>query len=370
MADLVKAKLELWVYGGNINNVPVTPDYTLQKTKLTTEDIIIFEVSELIKDFVEIEFNGDYNTLVQSKWVYWVVTRTYSDDSTDTFSERAIAFRGYGDNEDGINPELSKDLLISNKVIHNLCGSSLTIPFYTRDDGSVSVTYAEGVSDTGTLVTGSSSLFTIAQEVKLNPLALSVITIDKTADTTTNSQDSVDISDVPENTDKIKYISGGIEKIIEIKCIEDCKNIPYKISFINKFGVMQDMWFFAKRKDSISSTRESYESTKLEIKSTGASYNASKHSNSYLKNQGKESLIMNTGFIDESYNEVIKELMVSEYVYIHDSRFRSPTNVTSDLAVPVTLESNSLELKTRANDKLINYELSFSADSDFIQSVR
>ena len=79
---------------------------------------------------------------------------------------------------------------------------------------------------------------------------------------------------------------------------------------------------------------------------------------------------MNTGFIHHSYNEVLKELLVSEYVYIHDPRRSSPTNGRYDLAVPINVVTNSLDIKTQRDDKLINYELQFEMDSEFIQSIR
>jgi len=101
-----------------------------------------------------------------------------------------------------------------------------------------------------------------------------------------------------------------------------------------------------------------------------AYYNISDHQNVYLENQGKETFVMNTGFIDESYNQVIKQLIVSEYAYIHDESRRSPTNNLYDLAIPIKVVSDSIQIKTRRDDKLINYELQFESDSEFIQSVR
>ena len=79
---------------------------------------------------------------------------------------------------------------------------------------------------------------------------------------------------------------------------------------------------------------------------------------------------MNTGFIHESYGEVIKELLVSEYVYMYDINRFSPSGGYSNLAVPVSIASSNVDIKTRLNDKLIEYTLEFEADSDFIQSVR
>ena len=264
MAELSKAQLKLWVYGGDINARPENPNYTLTKTKLANEDIIVFEISELIKDFVEIKFDGNYEAIEQTKWVFYEVTRTYDDDTTDTYSEHAIAFRGYGELVDGINPELSKDLMMSNTVVNNYCGQPITVPFYTREDGVMKVSYIQDQDTLEATALGSAEAYTIAQETRLNPPSSDIIKIDKTATVTTSSDDSTSINEAPANTDKITYTtSEGVEKSILIQCIDECKNIPHKISFINKFGVMQDIWFFARRKDSISSQREQYKKTTL-----------------------------------------------------------------------------------------------------------
>lgn len=371
MAELTKAKLELYVYGGSKDSIPDTPDYTLTKSALGNDKAISFEISELIKDHVTIEFNGDYNNLIQTKWVFYRVTRTYDDDSEDSYTKEGIAFRGYGNLEDGINPELSKDLMISNTVVHNLCGSPLTVPFYTRStDGVTEITYISDAAQAGNLVTGSADRYTVAQDIHLNPSG-KVITIDKTASITSSSDDSTDVAQITNGVTQINYTtSNGVSSSIDVKCIDECKNIPHKISFINKFGVMQDIWFFAKRKDSISSQREQYKKNTLSISDTGASYNISDHQRVYLENQGREALTMNTGFIDESYNEVMKQLLVSEYVYIHDRLRFSPTNSGANLAIPISVVTNSLDFKTRRDDKLINYELQFEMDSEFIQSIR
>ena len=388
MKVLKQAELRLWVYGGDILNHPNDPNYLLTKVVPSIEvanrladpdlpkSVIVFEISELIKDYVTVEFDGNYSTLVQTKWVRTGVRRTYVEadgtETSDTTVKYGIAFRGYGNIAEGINPELSKDLMISNTVINNKCGSFITAPFYTMSaDGVARVDYFQNQTqlDLNPPV-GSISQFTIAQEVKIDSAVDDVITIDKTFSVTASPDDSTSTEEIPVDANKITYTdSSGVSRSIDIKCIDDCKYDAQKVSFINKFGVMQDMWFFAKRTDSMSSKRESYRSTKLDISSI-ASYKVSDHENSYLENQGKERFTMNTGFIHESYGEVIKELLVSEYVYMYDINRFSPSGGYSNLAVPVSIASSNVDIKTRLNDKLIEYTLEFEADSDFIQSVR
>ena len=377
MKVLKKAELRLWVYGGDVNNFPPNPDYILTKTKLSGETTIVFEIAELIKDFIEIKFDGDYDTLIQSMWAKYRIERTYQDDIDNTISTTNdvsynIAFRGYGENTDGINPELSLDLLMSNTVIYKKCGELTSFPLYVKSpEGVISVEYYQGSTAlTSQEYIDSTGRYSVAQSMALNPSIEAVVTIDKTASQTTSSDSSILVSQVPRDADRAVYTKSDFTTgEIQIICVEECKNISHKVSFLNKFGVMQDIWFTAKRTDSMSSTREQYKRTKLDT-SNGITYSKSAHQNVYLENQGKEKLTLNTGFIHESYNEVIKQLLVSEYVFIQDKTRRSPTNFSEYLAIPLTVASSDVGIKTRRNDKLIEYTLEFEADSDFIQSVR
>lgn len=370
-AELTKAELKLYIYGGNINSVPENPRYTLTKTKLSGDDTITFEISELIKDYVEIKFDGNYEGIEQTKWVYYEITRTFDDDTTDVIKEHGIAFRGYGSITDGINPELTKHVMMSNTVVNNYCGQPISIPYYTGDNGTKKIEYKQDTTSLDVAALGNASLYTIAQSVRLNPPASDIVTIDKTASVVASSDESSGVDEIPIDTNLVEFtFEDGTTVEIKVECIDECRNVPYKISFINKFGAMQDMWFFARRKDSVNAEREQYKKTILNTGSGAASYDISDHQRVYLENQGRETITMNTGFIHRSYNEVIKQLLVSEFVYIHDRRRQSPTNGKYDLAVPINVVTSSLEIKNRRDNKLMNYELQFEMDSEIIQSVR
>lgn len=373
MADLSSAELKLYIYGGNFDSVDQdNPNYVITKTKTSTEQTIVFEISELVKDYLNIEFDGNYNNIVQSKWVQWTITRTYNTDpvSRDTYSQRALAFRGFGNIEEGINPELSKDKLFSNTVINTVCGENITAPFYQGDEGTSEIVYKQDLTTLLTLVGGTTEAFSVDKDISINPV-LDLVTIDKISSSTTNPDESTSTVQFPNNTTELNYtLRDGTSKTIEVKCIDECKNKPHKISFINKFGVMQDIWFFARKRESITSERQQYKKNTLNITGETASYDISDHQRVYLENQGREVLTMNTGYIHESYNEVIKELMVSEYVYIHDPNRSSPSDPSFGLAVPIEIVTNSLQFKQRRYDKLIDYQLQFEVDSELIQSVR
>ena len=72
---------------------------------------------------------------------------------------------------------------------------------------------------------------------------------------------------------------------------------------------------------------------------------------------------MNTGYISEEYNEVIRQLLLSEQVWM--------TKLTDEeLVLPLNVVSNSLTYKTSVNDKLVDYTLDFEYAYDKINNIR
>ena len=89
--ELSYAILKLYVYTGNSSNVPSEPNYTIRKSVLSGQDTVFFEVSELIRDELDVVFNGDYNG--QAVWVK-IDTSGYdsSNDEVENDSETTNCF--------------------------------------------------------------------------------------------------------------------------------------------------------------------------------------------------------------------------------------------------------------------------------------
>jgi hypothetical protein len=78
---------------------------------------------------------------------------------------------------------------------------------------------------------------------------------------------------------------------------------------------------------------------------------------------GNDTITLNTDYIDESCNDHIKQLMLSEQVWM--------TRLTDEeKVVPLKLKSNSLQIKKKVNDKLIQYTMEFDVASDKINNIR
>ena len=156
--------------------------------------------------------------------------------------------------------------------------------------------------------------------------------------------------------DTIYVDNGTTVEVYNVENIEECLDTPYKLTFINKFGALQDLWFFKRSTLSMSTTQQTYKSNLV----VDGSYSINKHQKSILTKQGNESLTLNSGFYSEDNNEVFKQLFLSEQVWIeYDSE-----------TLPVNITSSNLVHKTRLKDKLISYEISLEFSNDTINNIR
>ena len=89
------------------------------------------------------------------------------------------------------------------------------------------------------------------------------------------------------------------------------------------------------------------------------SYNTAEHQYKNFNITGKETISLNSGFYNEDYNEIFRQLVLSGQVWI---------DYEGNL-LPVNIKSKELSFKTQVNDKLINYKIDFDFAFDKINSV-
>ena len=78
--------------------------------------------------------------------------------------------------------------------------------------------------------------------------------------------------------------------------------------------------------------------------------------------QGQDRITMNTGYLNEEYNKVIEELMLSEQVWMYRDG-----NTTITPIIPTTKQ---VTFKTSLNDRLVDYTVNFDMAFDKINTVR
>ena len=325
--SLKRVVVDLYVWDGTISDQPVSPAYTINKSVISGQTNITLEIAELVRDFLTITFNDDYNSI--ARYVRTVVNSF--DDSQEPFDTNPIvtdyvALDGYGYFEEGTNPELDRHALISSNNIYLPEGTAGKFPIFAEGVGKVII---DGVT---TQITDNGNTNQKIQYVTI-PANKSLIQVFDTDDST-------------------------IKKTITISNICEPKYTPFKITFVNKFGAFQDLYFFKKTSEITNVTDELFK--KNIITNNLSTYNTYDNQRGRINVNAQTSLTMNTGFIEENMNQTIEELFYSENVYI---RYENKT-------LPIIPKSKSLQYKTSLNDKLINYTVNFDFAFDRINNVR
>ena len=370
-ASLAKAKLELYIWTGvYADRVAGDKKYTITKEELGTNNYVTFELSELIRDYMITEYN-DYAT--DTLWVDADITIYDSTgaivqvDSQDTTTYPFLAIDGYGYFEDGINPRsveyTTPMVLQDNTTIYFYGGYDIKIPIYAEaatvtavldTDAGANVNWNEanvfwdtydvnwGDGDEDQEITDNGNT-----NQKIQYIILTDTEYLSDGDTVTISSDNANYPD---------------DIIITLRKICEPKFTPLSVIFYNKYGALQNLWFFKKSMTDISISSNKFKNNIIDFDNSGGSptYSLSKHQEKIFMSNGKESITMNTGFYDESFNEIIRQLLLSEQVWVYDG-----TNT-----LPINLKSNTLLFKKGVNDKLISYTISFDYAYDKINNIQ
>ena len=358
------ATLDISIWEGSSAS-PVTAQYNLRKSVVGTSLEVAFEISELVKDYLDITFNGDYNG--QTVWVQLVQTAYRADDFvlyTDTST--SIAFDGYSYFEEGTLPLDYISLFISNRELFVLADNLFRLPINTNTNPTITFIKDNDVvySQTLTSTTESST-------------QIEYISIMGDSTNWDNYKERVlEDGGVYESSNCLKAVFDGFEigavdtihvsdsnglEIIKVKTVEECKYSPKKVTFVNKFGALQDMYFFKKSKENLRIKKESYKSN---IVGAFGIYSKTNHVNRDFNVVGSESISLSSGYLSEEYNEVFKQLLLSEKVWMTEIKD------SGELVTPINVKTSSIAYKTSVNDKLVDYTISFDKSFDTINNIR
>ena len=310
------ATLELRVWTGDSSAVPTNPDYTL--TKDAIGGYATFEVSELIRDYLDVTFDGTYTS--QALWVRTEATTP------------VIAFDGYTEFKDGVNAQGNLKQLISNTTIWVPEGVDVRVPVF-----------AQGAS--------YNVVFKRADDATINTVAI-------TAQTNTNALINYATSTIQVGED-VATVEVGTTTLT-VRQMECSKYSAYKVVFVNKHGALQDLYFFQKSIKSLSTSKETYKANNITLGSS-ATYSTTAHQYRNIDIQGRESIVLSTGFVSEDYNAPIQEMMLSEKVWMVDPQ---------DNVIPVNVKTSDVTFRTSLNDKMVEYQVEFEYAYDAINNVR
>tara|TARA_R110000744_G_scaffold89521_1_gene173942 strand:+ start:2830 stop:3837 length:1008 start_codon:yes stop_codon:yes gene_type:complete len=159
---------------------------------------------------------------------------------------------------------------------------------------------------------------------------------------------------------------GEITQVLKINRVDCSKyGTGNKFTFVNKYGMLQDIYFFLKNVKRLNRTTENFQ--RNIINTTGAvTYDVNDASKKHFNTEGTQSNIFNSGYYPEEANCMFEELLLSNYVWMT----RPSTSGSGVEVVPVMVKSSDLVYKTSLNDKLIEYTVEFEDAFDYINNVR
>jgi len=324
------SKLELFL---SATTFSVSPQYTLSKLIPASNNIeTLYDISPYIREYIRFaSCSAGGNAAVTNPTTervnvrvkrYKLVGSTYSPTATDPQLDY-IAFDGSTYYESGYNFDLGNYGLDAGNYYYNP----------TSDAGKIRVT--TGASFTARYTNLSTAVVT--------SLAVASSTFDIPRVRTANVNEG----------NKVEILNGAsaVQATWYFYPQEECKYTPVIIDFVNKYGAWQREFFFKASNDTLS-----IENTEYNLLQTDSyNYNTLEGQRKVFNANGKKSIKVNTGWVYETWNDVLKQIMLSERILIDNK--------------PAKINSKSTELFKRINTKQINYSLEFEFAYDVINSV-
>jgi len=294
--------------------------YTLRKDVIANTTVV-FEISELCLDYLDITFNGTYTAQtinIRTRIKSYTNANVLVTDSNDIDD---IGYDAYGTFMEGSNPTVP----FSNRPrwLLNTDPESLDVYYIYVPNNTAGVLPYIAVNASMGYVGYGASQTSISASSNYGQYLVNIVRIDCT-----------------------KYGDG------------------HKITFVNKFGALQDLWFFLK---SVNTTNKKQEQFQRNIISSSGTYSVNQHTKQVYNTIANTSITLSSGYYPEWANQWFEQLLLSEQVWLTRSK---PTNPSQSEVVPVNVRKNNIVKKTVLNNKLIEYTFDFDMSFDYINNVR
>jgi hypothetical protein len=333
LANFTSATISVYIYEGvSPADLPASAQYTLNKEAINGELAVTFEISELIRDYFDNVYDGNYNSSAGSVLQVRVITQQYvSSGSLPTaITDDYLAFDSYSEFQDGVNfGFLGNQIPFDSDILYKL-SNKIYVPVLAEETTQLQFKYNGAVVQTTAISDNG------------------------------NTNQKIQYPNYTGNVDQvIVTTTSGLPRTFTIETIEECKYPTYKITFINKYGVLEDVWFHKKSVELMNTTKEQFNRNLLNR--TALSYSTKAHSKNVYNKIANQSILLNSGFYPEDYNSTFEQLILSEFVWM--------TKTGSSDIHPMVVSDSSFTYKTNLNDKLINYAINFDYAYDLINNV-
>ena len=128
------------------------------------------------------------------------------------------------------------------------------------------------------------------------------------------------------------------------KC--ECTYEPIKVQYLNTYGALITTWFYKANKKEFSMENSEFK----RFQNVDSNFYVGKQRQTF-NTSAREKITVNSDWVLESYSQVIKDILTSEYTLVNDEF--------------ANVETKSIEIQQNINNGLINYQLTFSYSNDY-----
>jgi hypothetical protein len=351
----IEAKLNLWIVNGAVGTITaVTPTYTRSK-KIASPTIteITFNLSNFINEFYDFgSYTPGYNvygsTSPSNNYAivrYQLSYRTAVAGTYKVVEDRMVrAYYGYGKFLEKFNPDL--------KQVHMTQG---TYNYWNPLDTSV-WPYPPFNTQPTNQRAGTIRIINFNQtQVKYTEIGTGAVTIQQLI----YSNNVVEVFKVNGiywqngNVLEIQHLISNVWTTVATYTflpVTECRFEPVIVDFVNKFGSFQRQLFYKASKESISASAKNYK-----LMPPNIDYKTNKPNNQTFNVNGNNAISINSGWVNDDFQNVLEELLMSETILIN--------------GVPALLTTKKIDYVKHINQKMINYKLEFEYAFDTIQNI-
>lgn len=341
----------LWIIkisNGDWNSLSASPvSHVIEKTKLIpSQKINWFDVSELLRE----EFTGGYD--------YYMLNNSYT------------TARQVNSNE-GEWVEIYEE----HSYLGALYSSGYT--FYYANDGLLYPTETQGAALPKLLMDGTQRNTYAGTHnhiyVKRDGLTSAWYNTSTAPTTNVNITLNTDVTNVKSYinaykvrtdlaVDWIKYnfaYNGltGSPTSITYYLKDSCKYTNYDVVFKNRYGVLETISMNKKSMKSLTTDSTSFKRSIIDI---DGNFDNREHTTKQYNTNGYEEWVLNSDFQPDYMNEVFKQMMLSEEVYV----------IMDGRMTPVIKLDDSIQFKTELDDKLYQYSLKIKLSHSAVKNIR
>ncbi|CAB4152468.1 hypothetical protein UFOVP618_12 [uncultured Caudovirales phage] len=414
----IGSKIEIYLWNDGTTE-PTTPQYTLSKLiPSDTNTLTSYDISPYVREYLshlepQAPVVGTFTSLASTQWCnvkvrkYKLVGTTYTTVSIPQY----YAFDGYSFYESGANYDHGRFLLEQKEYFYNedatyagevatylnanefvryvdesttttITGVTLNVNLsfevttltktgrYILLPGEyLSFTYTNALGNpdvwVGTVLTctynSGTNTTTITPDFLgfpvetdgVSPTTNKVVTTLDSAYYTIPSSKWHTIARISGAKNTLQILSSSYTKLAEWEFTPVCesKYTPVTIDFINKYGAWQREFFFKASKNTLAIESSDYNV----MQSSASSYDVLQGQKRTFNANARETISVNSGYVNEDFSSNIKQLIMSERILVDNK--------------PAICKTKSLELMKNINNHMINYSLEFEFAYNTINNV-